>query len=110
MCGKTNSIWKYLAKYELNEISLDNIVDLEEAARDLGRFVPIAGNVDPVEVMLNGTADEIREAVYRCIETGEKAEKGYTLTTGCDIPETTRPEQVDVFMDAAREYSRNCRL
>ena len=110
MCGKTNSIWKYLAKYELNEISLDNIVDLEEAAKDLGRFVPIAGNVDPVEVMLSGTADEIREAVARCIGMGEKAEKGYTLTTGCDIPETTRPEQVDVFMDAAREYSRNCHL
>ena len=29
MCGSTYSIWKYLRQYELNELSLDNIIDLE---------------------------------------------------------------------------------
>ena len=29
MCGQTERIWDYFKKYELNEVSLDNIVDLE---------------------------------------------------------------------------------
>lgn len=35
MCGETYSIWKYLSQYHVNEISLDNIVDLERAANEL---------------------------------------------------------------------------
>lgn len=107
MCGKTNSIWKYFRQYELNEVSLDNIVDLAEAAKELGDYVPIAGNVDPVEIMMNGTKDEITTAVHKCISEGMKAKKGYVLATGCDIPEKTRPEQVDYFMEAARNYRYN---
>lgn len=106
MCGKTNSIWKYLARYPLNEVSLDNIIDLKQAAEELGQYVPIAGNVDPVEIIMNGSREEVIEEVKKCIDYGKKARKGYTLATGCDIPETTRPEKVDWFMEGVRAYRR----
>ncbi|XCP86688.1 uroporphyrinogen decarboxylase family protein [Roseburia hominis] len=103
MCGTTYSIWKYLRQYELNELSLDNIIDLERAAKELGDAVPIAGNVDPVEIVMNGTKEEIYEGVKACISVGKSAKKGYHLATGCDIPETTLPQKIDWFMEAARE-------
>ena len=106
MCGKTDRIWKYLSQYQLNEVSLDNIVDLALAAEELGSQVPIAGNVDPVGIILNGSPDEIRQSVLACIQQGSKAAKGYTLATGCDIPEMTAPEKIDSFMEAAREISK----
>lgn len=106
MCGRTNSIWSYFCSYELNEISLDNIIDLNQAAEELGSRIPIAGNVDPVDVILNGTKEEIGNAVRDCIDAGRKAHKGFVLATGCDIPETTLPEKIDVFMEAARNYYR----
>ena len=106
MCGKTNSIWKYLAQYELNEVSLDNIINLRQAAEELGKYVPVAGNVDPVEIVMNGSREEIIEAVRSCIDAGKRAEKGFTLATGCDIPETTGPEQVDCFMEGVRSYRK----
>lgn len=106
MCGKTDSIWKYLAQYDLNEVSLDNIIDLGAAAEELGKYVPIAGNVDPVEIILNGTPEEIRRSVTECIDLGRRSEKGYTLATGCDIPETTDPTQIDYFMEAVRTYRK----
>ena len=105
MCGSTYSIWKYLSRYELNELSLDNIVDLKRAVEELGSLIPIAGNVDPVQVVMNGTKEEIFQAVEFCINTGKQAEKGYHLATGCDIPERTKPEQIDYFMEAARKSS-----
>ena len=107
MCGKTDTIWKYFRNYQLNEVSLDNIVDLEKAALELGEAVPIAGNVDPVESIMNGTREEIRKAVTDCMDAGLKSEKGYVLASGCDIPETTRPEQIDILMEAVRTYRHN---
>lgn len=106
MCGNTYSIWKYLRQYELNELSLDNIIDLERAVEELGESIPIAGNVDPVEIVMNGTKEEITQAVWKCMDIGGKAEKGYTLATGCDVPEITKPEQIDYFMEAARDYGK----
>lgn len=70
MCGKTYSIWKYLCKYDLNELSLDNIIDLERAVKELGDYVPVAGNVDPVEIIMNGTKEEIEASVFQCITVG----------------------------------------
>lgn len=104
MCGNTYSIWKYLGDYQLNELSLDNIIDLKRAAAEIGSHVPIAGNVDPVNIVMNGTREEIFLDVQKCIDEGRHAEKGYTLATGCDIPETTDPQKVEWFMDAARAY------
>lgn len=104
MCGKTYSIWKYLCQYELNELSLDNMIDLERAVRELGDVIPIAGNVDPVEIVMNGTKEEIEQAVKFCIEIGMEAKKGYVLATGCDIPDTTQPVQIDWMMEAVRKY------
>ena len=106
MCGKTNSIWKYLAQYPLNEVSLDNIIDLKQAAEELGKSVPIAGNVDPVEIVMNGSHEEVIAGVRKCIDEGRKAPKGFTLATGCDIPETTGRKKVEWFMEGARNYRK----
>ena len=57
-----------------------------------------------VQSMLNGTKEEIFADVQKCIELGNSAEKGFHLTTGCDIPDGTSPEKVDWFMEAARLY------
>lgn len=106
MCGETYSIWKYLSQYKLNELSLDNIVDMNRAVEELGDKIPIAGNVDPVQIVMNGTREEIDQAVEECVKIGKTAKMGYHLTTGCDIPETTDPVQMDYFMKAARKYGK----
>lgn len=104
MCGKTYRIWEYLKTYQLNELSLDNIIDLDKAADELGDFIPIAGNVDPVNIVMNGTKEEITNAVHACIASGQKSKKGYTLATGCDLPHTTAFQKIDWFMEAARTF------
>ena len=85
-------------------MSLDNIIDLQRAVEEIGNQIPIAGNVDPVQVVMNGTKEEIDRAVAACIQTGKKAKRGYHLATGCDIPEKTDPAQIDWFMEAVRKY------
>lgn len=55
---------------------------------------------------MNGSIEEIFQAVRYCIETGRKAEKGYVLATGCDVPDTTDPIQIDWMMEAVRRYKK----
>ncbi|MDO5135831.1 MAG: uroporphyrinogen decarboxylase family protein [Eubacteriales bacterium] len=104
MCGKTYSIWKYFRQYPLNEISLDNIIQMDRAVQELGDVIPLAGNVDPVETILHGTKEEITRAVHSCIQKGLPAKAGYTLASGCDIPERASAHQIQWFMEAARNY------
>ncbi len=105
MCGSTYSIWKYLSQYPLAEISLDNCIDLDRAAAELGPYVRIAGNIDPVGIMLNGTREEICEAARKCIDAGSRAEKGFNLATGCDIPETVEPVHIEWLMEEVRRQN-----
>lgn len=102
MCGKTYSIWKFFRQYPLNEISLDNIIQMERAVKELGDLIPIAGNVDPVEAILHGTKEELTKAVHLCIQKGSQAKAGYVLASGCDIPERASEEKIRWFMEAAR--------
>ena len=59
--------------------------------------------MDPVSVILNGTKEEIFKATKRCMDIGSKADKGYIVAPGCDIPETTEARQVRFLMDAVRK-------
>ena len=39
------------------KLSLDNIIDIKQAADEIGSEVPIAGNVDPVSIVMKGTKE-----------------------------------------------------
>ncbi|MEG0356047.1 MAG: uroporphyrinogen decarboxylase family protein [Lachnospiraceae bacterium] len=106
MCGDTHKIWPYLKELSISGLSLDNLIDMKIAREELGHTFAILGNVPPVEVVLDGTKEEIFASVKQCIEDSIESEKGYTLTTGCDVPYQTAFEKLDWFMEAGRLYGR----
>lgn len=104
MCGRTYSIWKYFSQLNVQFLSLDNAIDLNRAKEELSPYLAIAGNVPPVEVVMNGTKEEIFQSVQECARIGKQMEQGYVLSTGCEIPYGTALSQIDWFMEAARQY------
>jgi len=106
ICGTTKKHWLEMKKLNLSALSLDNIDDIGEACNVLGDKFCIIGNVDPVEVILNGTRESIHKAVKECIEKAYRNPKGFILSSGCDIPAKTSPKNLEYFMEAARLYSR----
>lgn len=106
MCGKTYPIWKYFRELQVSSISIDNVIDLERAKDELSDVLIVAGNVPPVDVVMNGTKEEIFESVKQCIKIGKEMKKGYVLATGCEVPYGTSPEKVDWFMEAGRLYGK----
>ena len=76
---------------------------LEEAVKRIGNRAFIKGNIDPVNVLLKGTAGQIRKEVRKCLETGMKA-RGFILSTACTISPHTPPENVDILYEMVQEH------
>jgi hypothetical protein len=68
-------------------------VDLADARRRLGGRVFIKGNVDPVNTVLRGTADDCyADARARLAIAGTGG--GYILSTACSVPPHAPPENI----------------
>ncbi|MPM76212.1 hypothetical protein SDC9_123209 [bioreactor metagenome] len=72
----------------------------------MGDRLPIVGNVDPVEIMMLGSVEDVYAGVKKCIEEAYDSPKGYLLSTGCGIPINSPIENIDAFMGAARKYGK----
>ena len=106
ICGDTTSLVDSMVDTGIDGLSIDNIVDLHGVREKVGERVCIVGNVDPVDVMLNGTPDDIDAAVLRCLDQAQDSPCGYVLAQGCEIPVSTPRENVFRFMEAARRYGK----
>ena len=81
-----------------------NSVDLKrDILEKMPRDVLVMGNLDPVDVLRNGTPDGVREATLALLEECAPFEN-FVLSSGCDIPAKTPWENVDAFFGAAAEF------
>jgi len=91
ICGNTNRITALMAQSGADFIDLDSMVDMVKARGVMGPDQVIAGNIDPVKVMQNGTPEIIAEKLAECHVA---AGKNYIITAGCEVPFATPPENM----------------
>lgn len=106
ICGKSRDIWEDVVNTGISNFSIDNIEDIEEAKNVMGDKVVITGNVPPVDVIYAGTKEDIFKSVKQCIRKGYNSQKGYILSTGCQIPMHTPMKNIEAFMDAGKLYGK----
>ena len=106
ICGTSRKLWELLCETGIGTFGLDNVEDLTEAKEILGKHMCIQGNVPPVEVMKNGTPEDVLRSAKECIEKGRDSANGFVLTSGCQLPVGTPEENMHALMNAARIYGR----
>lgn len=106
ICGNTSNITADMVESGCDFLSVDNQVDLKMAVDTAGNQVPVIGNVDPINVMMFGTFQQVDEAVQECLDKASDCPCGYIVSTGCDIPLNAPVENIDRFMEAVRKYAR----
>jgi uroporphyrinogen decarboxylase len=62
-----------------------------------------AGNVDPVKIMLQGSPDDVERTCRHIIEVAG-TDGGFVLMPGCDIPPTVPYENIQKFIQVARNW------
>ena len=105
-CGYTMHVIEEIATSGVNGMSLDSKetgVDLLEAVKRVPENVVIIGNVNPTQTMLYGTREDVRNEVMELMEE-MKEYPNFILSTGCDLPQETPQENIEIFMRTAREY------
>ena len=68
-----------MSQLKVANFSVDNMEDLAAARDIMGPHFGLMGNVAPVDVMLNGSIDDVIETCKQCIIKGSEAENGYAL-------------------------------
>lgn len=106
ICGDTKKIIPEMLKTKPDMISIDNRVPIGFAKELIKPYMPLVGNVDPVETMILGTPEDVDKAVKHCIKEAYDSKNGYILCTGCDLNGNIPLENLDAFMNAARKYGK----
>lgn len=109
ICGKSRGVWADLRDMGVSNFSVDNREDLGQLKGALGDVALISGNVPPVDVMLNGSIDDVVESVRRCLLAASDSPCGYVLGLGCSMAPGTPRENIEAFFYAARKYGRGAR-
>lgn len=93
ICGNTSRIVADMAHSGAAIVDLDWMVDWGRAVQTLAAESGVAacGNFDPVKVMLQGTPEEVRQAVLHCLAAGNAAS---FIMAGCEIPDGTPVENL----------------
>ncbi len=103
ICGNTADRLDLMASTGVEAISIEAKVDLAYAKEKVGRKVCIAGNVDPINVLMNGSPETVREETRRAIEKASKG-GGFILMPGCGVPYGAPKENLKAMVEAARKY------
>lgn len=110
ICGKTKHLWNDIGNMNLSIFSLDNCEDIGELKEAIGEKMCIIGNVDPVDVIRNGSIEEIHKEVENCIHKASDSPRGYFVAPGCQIPVGTPKENIKALTDATRKYSKGAKI
>lgn len=90
----------FIATFEQNEGDLT----LGEAKKRVGDRVCLIGNFDPL-VLQDGTLEDARREARRCLEEGMEG-GGYVMSTGDEVPPTTKLDNLKAMAEVAEECGR----
>jgi uroporphyrinogen-III decarboxylase len=78
-------------------------VDLADAKERIGGHLFIKGNLDPVNVILNGTPEKVLAEARHCIEVAAPG-GGYILSSACSIAPHAPPDNILKLHEAAEQF------
>jgi len=103
ICGDTNDRLDLFPQTGAECISLDHKVDMTKAKEALHGAMCFAGNINPVEVMMNGAIEDVERESRRLLEImGDDG--GFILMPGCDIPPSVPLENIGKMMEVGHAW------
>jgi len=100
ICGNTRAVLDGMGRLRCEMVDLDWMVPMDEARKVMGEQQVLAGNMDPVGVLRNGTEHDVLEKVAACHRQSGDA---YIIAAGCEVPRDTPHANVH----ALRRYAES---
>ncbi len=90
ICGNISRSLADAGRLGCDMIDLDSM-PMDKARQEMGTDQVLAGNINPVTVLRNGTPEQIRAALADCYAA---AGANYIVGAGCEVPRDTPPENL----------------
>ena len=104
VCGETAPVAKALRDVNPALFSFDYMNDIRELRGLMGDDVILAGNLNPMDVIWQGTPESVIAASKKVIEDSDG--KKFILATGCETPRDTPTENLQAMLTAVETYAR----
>jgi MtaA/CmuA family methyltransferase len=101
ICGNTSRILEEMGTLGAEMVDLDSKAPLSDAREQMGPEQVLAGNIDPVQILRNGTPESIAEALSECHHA---AGKNYIVGAGCEVPRDTPKENLIALCEFAHNH------
>ena len=101
ICGNTRRILAGMGKLGCELVDLDYPVDLRQARKIMGPDQVLAGNIEPVGCLRNGTPESATQAVAKC---HDEAGPRYIVTAGCEVVRDTPIENLRALCEYAKSH------
>ena len=94
ICGNITHLLPGIARLGIDVLDVDHMVDLAAVRAAVAGKVALAGNVDPVQGVMQSCPEAIRRALAEC---RERAAGPFLVNAGCEIPAGTPVENLRAF-------------
>lgn len=102
ICGNITSLLGMLAEVEADLVDLDSMVSVRAARDALGPGRCLAGNINPVADLRNGTPQSVETGLDACFRDAGGA--AYAVAAGCEVPRDTPPENFLAMAQFAQSH------
>lgn len=103
ICGNTKKHLPGMLKTECQIIGVDQVMSIKEMMQEIPDNVVLAGNIDPVKTMLQGTPEEVRRKTEELLDSME-GHKNFMPSFGCDCPINTPIENLNMVIDIVKGW------
>lgn len=101
ICGDTTDIIDHMLKCNIDSISLDQIMDYKEVMKRIPKDIVLLGNLDPIELLHNGSPEEIRIETIKLLKKMRPYDN-FMGAFGCNCQNETPIENLKVAIDTVR--------
>ncbi len=101
ICGNIRRILPGIGTLGCDMVDIDSMVPLSQARQEMGAKVVLAGNIDPVKTLRNGTPESIAAAIGQC---HRQAGPRYIVAAGCEVPRDTPEANLRALTAYARSH------
>ena len=103
-CGNTGHCTDAMIKSGAAAFHFGNKADMVQALKDCPAGIPVMGNLDPVGILGQASADIVRAETLKLLEATAGWDN-FVLSTGCDVPPHIPFENIAAFYGALEEFN-----
>ena len=105
ICGNAGARVEQIRDFGAKFFSVDSMVDLEEMVAKCDHKMVMVGNINPAEIMLQGTPEDVYNNAIRILEIGKANGGGTIPCTGCELPADSPTENIQAMAKAAEDFA-----